>query len=140
MLFKALLAACLLYIVAAEPQCSWTLPANLSACNQTCWPTCTFNETVTCVNSTCSQVPHCTANCTGAVYSNVSCPDCTPLCTSVDCPVDCTVNPGKDCAWVCETNSDCVFPTPILDCEPYYCPSNAFSMSLHGLLLGLLFS
>lgn len=121
MLFRVLLALLLAGFVAAEPNCTWALPANLTACPTVCTPRCSLNETVTCVNSTCDDHPSCSLNCTGVVYSNVSCPTCSAHCYTLDCPVDCTINSGLECAWDCVPMSNCPVPLPELVCESYGC-------------------
>jgi len=140
MLVKLVLTLGFLWLASAQPICTWSLPANVSACGSVCQPRCTLNETITCVNSTCGDVAHCSINCTTAVYSNSSCPGCTSLCQDLNCPVDCTINDGLDCAWACEPMQNCTVPIPVLTCAPYYCESSGFSMGIHGLLLALLFS
>ena len=85
-------------------------------------------------------VPHCAINCTAAVYSNVSCPDCSSNCNALNCPVDCTINDGIECAWSCEPMQNCTVPLPVLTCTPYYCESSGFAMQIHALLIALLFS
>lgn len=140
MLAKIVLVLGILWMATAQPVCEWSLPVNTSTCGSVCRPLCTLNETVSCVNSTCSDVPHCAINCTAAVYSNVSCPDCSSNCNKLDCPVDCTIDDGIECAWSCEPMQNCTVPLPVLTCTPYYCESSGFAMQIHALLIALLFS
>jgi hypothetical protein len=126
------------------PNCTWVLTPS-PPCTQHCAPSCRpLNCTVGCTNGTCTEEPECKANCTGAVYSGSTCPNCTKICETIRCPDSCItpviVCQPLNCSWSCALprGTLCASPNITQVCAPTFCQSDGSKLSTAlSLLLAL---